>query len=287
MAQDIPGGPFELAGSQVARMGFGTMQLPGPGVMGPPRDRAQALAVLRTAVDLGIDHFDTADYYGPDVSNELLREALHPFDGLTLVSKVGATRNAAGDWLLDRSPQAIRTQVEANLRVLDVEALDVVNLRLADPGHEPAGEVPFEESFAALAALREEGLVRELGLSVATPDHLAAAQCIAPVVEVQNLYNLANRGDDAFIAELAAQGIAYVPFFPLGGFTPLQSATLDEVAARLGQSPQAVALTWLLQRSGNILLIPGTSSVDHLRANVAAAGLILPPEEIAALDSIG
>lgn len=287
MESNRPGGEFTLAdGITVARMGFGTMQLPGPGVMGPPKDRDEAIAVLRTAVELGIDHFDTADFYGPHVSNELLHDALAPYEGLRIVTKVGAKRDDSGAWLMDRRPVALRSQVEANLRVLGVDALDVVNLRLSDPGTQAPDEPPFEESFGELARMRADGLIRHLGLSVADAGHVAQAQRIAPIVEVQNMYNIAVRGDDDLIDELNEQQIAFVPFFPLGGFTPLQVDELDAVAQRLGQTPQAVALAWLRQRSANILLIPGTSSVSHLRANVAAADLVLPPEELAALNAI-
>ena len=281
------GGTYRLAaGRTVTRVGYGAMQLAGSGVFGPPRDRDEALAVLRTAVDLGITHIDTADFYGPHVTNRLIREALTPYPAeLVVVTKVGAVRDGEGNWLMHRSPEDLRAQVHDNLRNLGVEALDVVNLRLGEAHGPSDGSVA--ESFGALADLQREGLVQHLGLSTVTLDQVTEAQVIAPVVSVQNQYNLAHRQDDALIDTLAAQGIAYVPYFPLGGFSPLQSDALSGVAARLGASPMSVALAWLLQRSPNVLLIPGTSSVAHLRENVAGAGLLLPDDELAVLDAIG
>jgi aryl-alcohol dehydrogenase-like predicted oxidoreductase len=269
----------------VTRMGYGAMQLAGPGVFGPPRDRAEALAVVREAVALGITHIDTSDYYGPYVTNEIIREALHPYPpDLHIVTKVGAVRDAEGAWLHARSPEQLRQAVEDNLRNLGLEAIDVVNLRLGGvSGPEPGS---LEEPLSALAELQQEGLIKHLGLSTVSAEQIAEAQSIAPIVCVQNLYNIANRTDDELIDSLATRGIAYVPYFPLGGFSPLQSDTLGSVAARLGATPLAVALAWLLQRSPNVLLIPGTSSVAHLRENVSGAGLVLPSEVLAELDAI-
>jgi pyridoxine 4-dehydrogenase len=283
------GGSYRLADLQVPRLGFGAMQLPGPGVFGPPNDRAAALQVLRTAVDLGIRHIDTADFYGPFVSNELIREALAPYpDDLVIVTKVGARRDQAGAWLHAFTPAELREAVHDNLRHLGLDVLDVVNLRIPGGGNVDTPEPrSIAGQFEALAALQQEGLIRHLGLSTVDAGHLAEAQSIAPVVCVQNFYNIARRGDDSLVAETARQGIAYVPYFPLGGFAPLQSGTLLSVAARLGATPMAVALAWLLQRSPNILLIPGTSSVAHLRENVDAAGLDLPADAISELDAIG
>ena len=283
---DLPGGTFRVADLTFTRMGYGAMQLPGPGVFGPPRDREQALAVLRTAIELGIRHIDTADFYGPHVSNELIREALHPYpDDLVIVTKVGAVRDEQGGWNLHREPDQLRSQVDDNLRRLGVDALDVVNLRLGDR----SGVVPgsIAETFGVLADLQRQGKIRHLGLSVVDADQVGQARAIAPVVTVQNLYNVAHRDDDPLVDALAADGIAYVPFFPLGGFDPLQAAQLDSVAKRLDVTPMAVALAWLLHRSPNVLLIPGTSSVAHLRENVAGAGLELPADAVAELDAIG
>jgi pyridoxine 4-dehydrogenase len=244
------------------------------------------LAVLRAAVDLGITHLDTADFYGPHVTNQLIREALWPYpDDLVVVTKVGAVRDDEGGWLMRRSPEDLRAQVQENLRNLGVEALDVVNLRLGAVHGPSSGSLA--EPFGALAEMQREGLIRHLGLSTVTLDQVTEAQAIAPVVCIQNHYNLAHREDDALISALAAQGIAYVPYFPLGGFTPLQSDSLSAIAARLGASPMAVALAWLLQRSPNVLLIPGTSSVAHLRENVAGAALAIPDDDLAVLDGIG
>jgi aryl-alcohol dehydrogenase-like predicted oxidoreductase len=283
-----PGGSYPLAGTTVARMGYGAMQLAGPRVFGPPRDRAEAVAVLRTAVELGVNHIDTADFYGPHVTNEIIREALSPYaEGLVLVTKVGSVRGDDGAWLHARAPRQLRSQVHDNLRNLGVEALDVVNLRVGGgpDGHSP---VPgsLAEPFGALAEMRREGLIKHLGVSVVDAAQLAEAQSIAPVVTVQNWYNVAHRGDEALIAGLRDQGISYVPFWPLGGFNPLQSATLTDVAKRLESTPQAVALAWLLHQSDNILLIPGTSSLAHLRENIAAASLRLPADALADLDAV-
>ena len=278
---------FTLGDRQVHRLGYGAMQLAGPGVFGPPRDHAAALAVLREARALGINHIDTSDFYGPHVTNELIREALHPYpDALVLVTKVGARRPADGSWVPAMSRQELTDAVHDNLRHLGLDALDVVNLRLMGDAHAPS-EGSLAEPLGVLAELQQQGLIRHLGLSHVTPAQLAEAQGIAPIVCVQNMYNLAHREDDAFVDDLARQGIAYVPFFPLGGFSPLQSSALDAVAASLGATPLQVALAWLLRRSPNILLIPGTSSLAHLRENVAAAALTLPDEALAQLDGIG
>jgi aryl-alcohol dehydrogenase-like predicted oxidoreductase len=265
------------------------MQLAGPGVFGPPADRDEAVAVLREAVSLGVTHIDTADFYGPHVTNEIIREALAPYpEDVHIVTKVGAARDDTGAWLHERTPAQLREQVRSNLRDLKLDALDVVNLRVGggSDGHSP---VPgsIAEQFGALAELRSQGLIRHLGLSTVDAEQLAEAQAIAPVVCVQNFYNVARRDDDALVQLTARHGIAYVPYFPLGGFTPLQSGTLSAVAARLGASPQAVALAWLLRRSPNMLVIPGTSSVAHLRENVAAASLSLNDATAAELDAIG
>jgi aryl-alcohol dehydrogenase-like predicted oxidoreductase len=286
MANSVPGGILRLADDLVvSRMGFGAMQLSGPGVFGPPRDRDQALAVLREAVDSGVTHIDTSDFYGPVTVNELIREALHPYPAdLRIVTKVGARRGADGSWRPSLEPADLVAQVRENLAHLGVDALDAVNLRLSVHG---TGRESVAEPFGALAELQKEGLIRHLGLSEASDTQLTEAQAIAPVVTVQNLYNVANRRDDAMVDRCAAEGIAYAAYFPLGGFTPLQSATLDRVAARLGASPPQVALAWLLRRSPTMVLIPGTSSLAHLRENIAAAGLVLPPEAVAELDAIG
>ncbi|MEU7673907.1 oxidoreductase [Micromonospora taraxaci] len=286
MSENLPGGPLPLAdGLTLSRMGYGAMQLAGPGVFGPPRDRDQALAVLREAVDLGVRHIDTSDFYGPVVVNELIREALHPYpEDLHLVTKVGARRGDDGSWIPSLEPAALKAQVQENLRHLDLDVLDVVNLRVG--ATESTTDAPLGEQFAALAELRQQGLIRHLGLSGVTLNQLTEAQAIAPVVTVQNLYNLANRQDDALVDRCAAENIAFAAFFPLGGFTPLQSDTLDGVAARVGASPQQVALAWLLQRSPTTVLIPGTSSVAHLRENVAAADLKLPADAIEELDAV-
>lgn len=286
MADSIPGGTLTLADDlTISRMGYGAMQLAGPHVFGPPRDRDEALAVLREAADLGITHIDTADFYGPVVVNELIREALHPYPtGLRIVTKVGARRTGDGGWRPSLEPGDLRAQVRENLQHLGVDTLDVVNLRLSAEG---TGAESVAEEFGALAEMQKEGLIRHLGLSAASAAQLTEAQAIASVVTVQNLYNLASRQDDALVDRCAAENIAFVSFFPLGGFTPLQSETLANVAARLGASPQQVALAWLLQRSATSVVIPGTSSVAHLRENVAAASLALPADAVAELDTIG
>ena len=287
MAADTrPGGTFTMGGDlTVTRMGYGAMQLAGPRVFGPPADRDAAVAVLREAVELGITHIDTSGYYGPRVTNQIIREALYPYpEDLRIVTKVGAERDANGGWLEALAPEQLRAQVEENLRDLGLDAMDVVNLR--NPGQRGPQPGSIAGPFTALAELRQEGLIRHLGVSNVTAGQVAEAQSIAPVACVQNHYNLANRGDDDLIGSLAAQGIAYVPFFPLGGFTPLQSGTLDAVAERLGAARMTVALAWLLHQSPNILLIPGTSSVAHLRENVAAADLALPADALAELDAI-
>ncbi|SCE91144.1 Predicted oxidoreductase [Micromonospora haikouensis] len=282
----LPGGTWTLGDLTVTRFGYGAMQLAGPWVMGPPADHHGALAVLREAVALGITHIDTSDAYGPHVTNRLIREALHPYsDSLHIVTKVGANRDQRGGWPPARDPESLRRSVHENLDNLGLDVLDLVNLRLGDAeGPQPG---PVAEAFETLVALRQQGLIRHLGLSNATPEQVAEAQAIAPIVCVQNLYNLAHRQDDALIDALAEQGVAYVPFFPLGGFTPLQSSALAAVAARLEAAPMSVALAWLLRRSPNILLIPGTSSVAHLRENVAGAGLALSADDLAELDKVG
>jgi pyridoxine 4-dehydrogenase len=285
-SRDLPGGIYRVADLELTRVGFGAMQLAGPGVFGPPHDRDAAIAVLRAAVDLGIRHIDTADFYGPRVTNELIREALAPYPGdLHIVTKVGARRDSRGGWLHARTPAELRAQVHDNLRHLGLSTLDIVNLRAGAVEAPEPGSIA--EQFGTLAELRQQGLIRHLGLSTVTADQLAEAQSIAPVVCVQNLYNVARRGDDALVDLTARQGVAFVPYFPLGGFSPLQSDTLELVAKRLGTTPMAVSLAWLLHRSPNVLLIPGTSSVAHLRENVAAAALDLPPDATAALDAIG
>jgi aryl-alcohol dehydrogenase-like predicted oxidoreductase len=282
----LPGGTFALTPDHtVTRTGYGAMQLAGANVFGPPADHDAALDVLRTAVELGITHIDTADFYGPHITNRLIREALHPYSSeLTIVTKIGSVRDAEGAWVHDVSAASLRQNVLDNLANLGVDTLDLVNLRLGGFDSPVPGSVA--EPLGALADLQREGLVRHIGLSTVDAEQIAEAQSMVPIVSVQNFYNIANRGDDALIDSLAAQGIAYVPYFPLGGFSPLQSETLNAVAARLGATPMAVALAWLLQRSPNILLIPGTSSSAHLRENVHGAGLELPADEIAELDTI-
>ncbi|MEE7489380.1 aldo/keto reductase family oxidoreductase [Methylobacterium oryzae] len=280
-------GTYQLGDRTVKRLGYGAMQLAGPGVFGPPKDRAEAVAVLRNAVAAGVDHIDTSDFYGPHVTNQIIREALHPYpDDLVIVTKVGARRGADASWNPAFSAEELTQAVHDNLRNLGVDALDVVNLRLMFDVHGPA-EGAIEAPLTVLAELQRKGLIRRIGLSNATPRQVADGRRITDIVCVQNQYNLAHRGDDAFIDDLAAAGIAYVPFFPLGGFSPLQSDTLSEVAAGLGATPMQVALAWLLRRSPNILLIPGTSSLGHLRENLAAAALALPDNAMAALDRIG
>lgn len=285
MADGAPGGTLKLADDLViSRIGFGAMQLAGPGVFGPPRDRDQAIAVLREVADMGITHIDTSDFYGPFVVNELIREALHPYPAdLHIVTKVGARRGNDGSWHPAVDPADLQAAVRENLEHLGVDVLDAVNLRVSAAG---TGEESIAEQFGALVELQTEGLIRHLGISGASDAQLTEAQTLAPVVTVQNLYNLANRADDALVDRCAAENIAYAPFFPLGGIAPLQSATLSAVADRLGATPHQVALAWLLQRSPTTALIPGTSSVAHLRENVAAASLVLPPDAVAELDTI-
>ena len=280
-------GTFELGTRTVKRLGYGAMQLAGPGVFGPPKDRAAAVAVLREAVERGVDHIDTSDFYGPHVTNQIIREALHPYrDDLVIVTKVGALRGADASWQAAFSREQLTQAVHDNLRHLGLDVLDVVNLRSMHGVHGPA-EGPLEEPLTVLAELQQQGLIRHIGLSNVTARQIADGRRICEIACVQNMYNLAHRDDDALVDELARHGTAYVPFFPLGGFTPLQSTALSDVAKALGATPMQVALAWLLQRSSNLLLIPGTSSVAHLRENVAAVGLALPAEAIARLDRIG
>ncbi|OKO77635.1 aldo/keto reductase family oxidoreductase [Bradyrhizobium sp. NAS96.2] len=280
-------GNFLLGDRQVKRLGYGAMQLAGPGVFGPPRDHDAALAVLREAVAAGVDHIDTSDFYGPHVVNKLIREALSPCpQDLVVATKVGAVRGEDGSWNPAQEPDQLRAAVEDNLRNLGLDRLEVINLRI-HPDDQARGDHSIAKSFAALATMQCEGLIRHLGLSDATAAQVREARGIAPVVCVQNEYNLAHRNDDTLIDSLAADNIAYVPFFPLGGFSPLQSSSLSAVAARLGATPMQVAIAWLLQRSPNILLIPGTSSVAHLRENLGAATLVLPRDAVADLDTIG
>jgi pyridoxine 4-dehydrogenase len=287
MSEISRAGSFALGARPVKRMGYGAMQLAGPGVFGPPKDRQAAIAVLREALASGVDHIDTSDYYGPHVTNQIIREALHPYaDDLVIVSKLGAKRGADGSWNPAFSAGELTSAVHDNLRNLGLEALDVVNLRSMFSPHGPK-EGSLEAPLAALAKLQSQGLVRHIGLSNVTKKQVEEGRGIAEIVCVQNHYNLAHRHDDALIDELAAAGIAYVPFFPLGGFTPLQSTALSEVAQALGATPMQVALAWLLQRSRNILLIPGTASPGHLRENLAAANLELPGAAVAVLDGIG
>jgi pyridoxine 4-dehydrogenase len=287
MSDSNAAGRYQLGGKQVRRIGYGAMQLAGPGVFGPPKDRDGAIAVLREALALGIDHIDTSDFYGPHITNGLIREALHPYpDGLVIVTKIGARRDAQGAWLQATSPAELEQAVHDNMRNLGLDVLEVVNFRSMLDVHGPA-EGSLEAQVTALAELRERGLIRHVGLSNVTPRQVEEARRIVPVACVQNMYNLVHRGDDALIDSLAQAGIPYVPFFPLGGFSPLQSDALTTVARQLNASPLQVAIAWLLQRSPNILLIPGTSSVAHLRENVAAAGLTLPAEALAQLEQIG
>jgi pyridoxine 4-dehydrogenase len=281
------GGSFTFANTNmtVNRMGYGAMQLAGPQVWGPPRDAEQALKVLREALDAGVNHIDTSDFYGPHVTNQIIKQALHPYaDGLVIVTKVGARRGADKSWIHALSRQELIDAVHDNLRNLGLDKLDLVNLRVG--GIERPSEGSIEEPLTVLAELKNRGLIRHLGLSNVTFGQLAEAQKISEIVCVQNFYNIAHRDDDGFIDELAGRGIAYVPFFPLGGFTPLQSSELDAVAASVSATPMQVALAWLLHRAPNILLIPGTSSVKHLRENLQAAALELSQETIAKLDSI-
>jgi aryl-alcohol dehydrogenase-like predicted oxidoreductase len=282
------GGSFTLPGTSMTlrRLGYGAMQLAGPGVWGPPRDEKEAVAVLHEAVGSGVNHIDTSDFYGPHITNQIIKRALHPYTSdLVIVTKVGARRGDDRSWLHARSRQELIDGVHDNLRNLAVERLDVVNLRVGGMMHAEEGSI--EEQVTALAELKQQGLIRHIGLSTVSPAQLAEAQRITDIVCVQNFYNVANRADDGFMDDLATQGIAYVPYFPLGGFTPLQSGVLDTAAATLGATPMQVALAWLLHRSANILLIPGTSSLKHLRENLAAPALELPGEIVKELEGIG
>jgi len=279
-------GTFTLGSRTVNRLGYGAMQLAGKGVFGPPKDRAEAVAVLREAVESGVNHIDTSDFYGPHVTNEIIKEALHPYrDDLVIVTKIGAKRGADASWNPAFSKEDLTQAVHDNLRNLGLDAIEVVNLRAMFDVHGPA-EGSLEEPLTVLAELQRQGLIKHIGLSNVTARQVADGRKITEIVCVQNQYNLAHRGDDALIDELAAAGTAYVPFFPLGGFSPLQSAALSDVATRLGATPLQVALAWLAQRSPNILLIPGTSSRAHLRENLAVADMILPADALAALDAV-
>ncbi|APZ04507.1 aldo/keto reductase family oxidoreductase [Kosakonia cowanii] len=278
---------YRLGDNEVGRLGYGAMQLAGPGVFGPPADEARALQVLRDAVAAGVNHIDTSDFYGPHVTNKLIKQALHPYpDNLTIVTKVGARRDEKANWLPAFSDEELTRAVEDNLRNLGLDVLDVVNLRAMFSAHGPA-EGSLEAPLETLIKLKDRGLIRHIGLSNVTAKQVADAQKMTPIVCVQNLYNVANRQDDALIDSLNEQGIAFVPFFPLGGFSPLQSSELNAVAAELDATPMQVALAWLLQRSPNILLIPGTSSPQHLQENLASAKLVLPREALETLNSIG
>lgn len=284
MSKVAKAGSFLLGDRSVNRMGYGAMQLAGPNVFGPPKDSKSAIAVLREALEAGVNHIDTANFYGPHVTNQLIREALHPYaENLVIVTKVGALRGADGSWNPAQSPAELTQAVHDNLRNLGVDVLDVVNLRAMGNQQSPV-EGSIEEAFTALAELQSQGLIRHLGVSNVTPSQVKQAQGIADIVCVQNHYNLTHREDETLIAELGQQGIAYVPFFPLGGFTPLQSQVLSSVATRMGASPLCVALAWLLQRAPNILLIPGTSSVAHLRENLSASELVIAPDVLAELE---
>lgn len=287
MSASQPLNTFSLAGRTIRRLGYGAMQLAGPGVFGPPKDRDAAIAVLREAVALGVNHIDTSDYYGPHITNQLIREALHPYpDDLLIVTKLGAVRGADAAWIPALEPEDLARGVHDNLRNLGLEALDIVNLRAMGDIHAPS-EGSLERQVVALAELQQKGLIRHIGLSNVTATQVAEAQRITKIVCVQNQYNLVHRHDEALIDDLARQGIAYAPFFPLGGFSPIQSTALADIARTLGATPMQVALAWLLHRSPNILLIPGTSSVGHLRENLQAATLALAPDVLAALDRIG
>ena len=286
MKTTLPGGTFTLADDlELTRVGYGAMQLAGPHVFGPPKDHDEAIAVLHEVIKLGINHIDTSDFYGPYVTNNLIKEALHPYpEQLRIVTKIGARRDDKGAWLKANSPEELRQAVYDNLTHLGLEAMDVVNLRIMDEDFAAGNSIA--EQFSVVVEMQKEGLIKHIGLSTVTAEQIAEAQAIAPIVCVQNLYNIANRKDDALIDSLAEQGIAYVPYFPLGGFSPLQSDTLSSVAKRLDSTPMSVALAWLLQRSPNILLIPGTSSLEHLHENVTGAGLELPPDAIEELNKI-
>jgi aryl-alcohol dehydrogenase-like predicted oxidoreductase len=287
MSDFIPVGTFPLGGRPVHRVGYGAMQLAGPGVFGPPKDRSAAIAVLREAVAAGVNHIDTSDFYGPHDTNQIIREALHPYpDDLVIVTKVGAVRGEDASWIPAPEPEDIKRGVHDNLRNLGVDTLDVVNMRIMGKVHAPA-EGSIEKQVAALAELQRQGLVRHIGLSNVTAAQVTEAQGIAEIVCVQNHYNLIQRDDDALVDELADKGIAYVPFFPLGGFTPIQSSALSKIAQTIGATPMQVALAWLLYRAPNILLIPGTSSLEHLRENMQAAQWRLPDEVRAELDAMG
>ncbi len=286
--QNDLGGSFTFPGTSltVKRMGYGAMQLAGPHVFGPPKDVEAALAVLREAVASGVTHIDTSDFYGPHITNQIIKRALHPYGkDLTIVTKVGARRGEDGSWILDTSPEFLRQSVEDNLRNLDLDVLPIVNLRVG--GVAAPGDASITEPLTVLAELQERGLVQHIGLSNVSPKQFDEAGPIAKIVCVQNFYNVAHREDDGFLDRLNAEGVAYVPFFPLGGFTPLQSSTLDDAAAALRTTPMAVALAWLLRRSPNLLLIPGTSSVAHLRENMAAASLRLPEDVLHKLNEMG
>jgi len=287
MSNFTPVSTFEFAGRPVRRLGYGAMQLAGPGVFGPPKDHDVAIAVLREAVASGVNHIDTSDFYGPHITNQIIREALHPYqDDLVIVTKLGAVRGDDGAWLPAMEPEDLRRGVHDNLRNLGLDVLDVVNVRIMGNIHSPA-EGSIEKQVTALAELQREGLVRHIGLSNVTAAQIVEAQGIATIVCVQNHYNLVHREDDTLVDELASQGIAYVPFFPLGGFTPIQSSVLSTVAQTIGMTPMQVALAWLLHRSPNILLIPGTSSLAHLRENLQAGQLSLSDAVLAELDAIG
>jgi aryl-alcohol dehydrogenase-like predicted oxidoreductase len=286
MNDNIGAGAFPLGGRVVKRLGYGAMQLAGPGVFGPPKDRDTAIAVLREAVASGVNHIDTSDFYGPHITNQIIREALHPYtNDLVIVTKIGARRGPDASWNPAMSPNDLRSAVEDNLRNLGLDVLEVVNLRIMGAVHGPA-EGPIEAPLNVLADLQRQGLVRHIGLSNATSNQIAEGRRICDIACVQNMYNVTHREDDALIDELARAGIAYVPFFPLGGFTPLQSTALSEVARQVSATPMQVALAWLLQRAPNILLIPGTSSLEHLRENLAAGSLKLPGDALTALDEI-
>ncbi len=288
MSTTAPGGSLTIADDlTLSRMGYGAMQLAGPGVFGPPKDRAEAVAVLREAISSGVNHIDTSDFYGPHITNQIIREALHPYPhDLVIVTKVGAARGEDASWRPAMTPAELTSAVHDNLRNLSVDVLDVVNLRIMGDGHGPT-EGSIEAPLTVLAELQRQGLIRHVGLSNVTAAQVEQGRGMAEIVCVQNLYNLAHRDDDTLIDRLASDGIAYVPFFPLGGFTPFQSSTLSEVAARRGATQMQVALAWLLRRAPNILLIPGTSSLNHLRENLAAAALELPADAIGELDTIG
>ena len=286
MSSTVQSGTFSIGAHQVHRLGYGAMQLAGPGVFGPPKNRDAALAVLREAVSSGVNHIDTSDFYGPHITNQLIREALHPYrDDLLIVTKIGARRDAKGAWLPAFSAQALTEAVHDNLRNLGVDVLEVVNLRIMFDTHGPA-EGSIEAPLTVLAELQRQGMVRHIGLSNVTANQIAEGRRICEIVCVQNHYNLAHRNDDRLIDALARDGIAYVPYFPLGGFSPLQSSTLNDVAARLGATPMQTALAWLLHRSPTILVIPGTSSVAHLRENLGAAAMTLPQDAMRELDAV-